>query len=1590
LGPQFSRVSGGEDNDVYYIPSSGGKTVINNFAHDEEMDTLFIDIDYSSIFCRRDVWDLVIGYCQTHAIRIRNWFSHALEEFHRHIYVTTADGVSFEAKTTETDAANYHVKCAAVSIDKSRSSSGQQVRLTGNFSEVIQVKGSNYSDRIYGNEKPNILIGGSGTDYLWGGNGTDTYIVERGTGTTQIANFANDKKEDVLVFDIPYTDIGVERQFSNNLLLYNLSNRADTMAQVLNWFFQSQWQHMMFSSRDHIRFTVKLNEAGIPIKHPYIIDLSESEHGVIISLEDPTSSRGISVNSEVAKEVKTILDSPHSDSVTGNALNNFLGCSGGTDNLAGREGKDTYVIDNTCGRAYINNNDSAEDYDLLLLKCPKSSISLLRHGRYDLIVRCSLPNKIQQTQLRYWFLTSQFRHLIVKTSDKISAFPPETVAEFIQTHGQLLPFQVETDEDCDGEARHVNLTAPQFLKCERFVSKTNSCSYSITGNNRNNYLDPGPDNPYGYQRLTGGNGTDTYVIGHNYGLLNIIDNYAEDSKVDHLLLNVLFHDIEVSLHGMDIHLRSLSSTNSLGVTIANYFTGESHQHLLVHSADGVLFQLVQEFPFIETIMVDFSMSTFSQVINTTGDCSIATTRLVIGSKMAENYIQGGKNTTKIVGGLKNDTIIGGPEGEDLIGQDGDDSIYGGPGNDVLYGGKGDDLLHGGLGNDIFYGGMGADVINGTSGSNTAIFSGYNFTGVAVDLQVGLGWHADAEGDSYDIVSNVIGSEYDDIIFGDNDDNILKGQGGDDFINPGGGDDLLHGGRGTDIYYLTDTFGHKAINNFATDNVTDMIVLNNTLWQNTCYHFLGTELQININFTIPNSSEAFSRLLGDRAFLLVTLPLWLENSTYQHVYFSFLDDFKTESDFTESNHQIQPAVNLIENSSIIQVLHSSLNDIQLRLDYDLSAYSQYDGLSFQLIHIQPNNVTYLPMPLLSTRNHVIRRTELKSGTAQHFALSLISCGLTVAMSPLVTNSTLPSQPSNTRITDVYYSGFTIQWTIPDNGTDPFISDYRYIVKVSSMNGRENFEFSASDNVLSVYNITQNTQYRIHVCSEINIVMNCAPPILATTFLSQCSIWSVLPPHLEIHHMEQNSDVALTRCESGYRLVGNNTISCNTLRLPQCIPITCALPSVPNAQVYSRPFGHIRPGDYVTWGCLSDYWVDFGVTEFSSVCVGQDSWYPPIHNCVLKPRCPSLTVPQHGSIANSSNVVTYHCSTGYRLQGPTTKSCVQDGNENVHWSPINDTVCIEYSCPTLLPQNNGNYSLVKQLYLPGDEVELVCYSGYYVRDDPISSESVRLRCLGESWNREQERCKLKFNIMIVDELLTSVRSTVRYAIPSLRHSPVPREVIDPEFICRNLIAIHHSPSLTSGVVQCSRYLRLSDGPSIYEGILSVSNSTGYEKVCINSTSAASIVCNALGYGRYTTSIYLSANLVLTTLSVSPPSLTRIVPSDNNCRHRISCRKSCGSLQINSGTKCRKSLEGQHCRVSCTRGYALIGPSSLTCTSQHWSNIPRCDGKLYMHMFCYSLDAGKYQPSCHALSMCSSHVTTQYPNAITLFSWRMHSAK
>lgn len=169
----------------------------------------------------------------------------------------------------------------------------------------------------------------------------------------------------------------------------------------------------------------------------------------------------------------------------------------------------------------------------------------------------------------------------------------------------------------------------------------------------------------------------------------------------------------------------------------------------------------------------------------------------------------------IEGRLGNDTIVGGNRPDTIYGNEGNDSIIGGNSNDAIYGGSGANIVRGGGGNDLFvtedesaqvYGGRGNDTLRGGSGAD--MFSGQDgtdtmdYSGHSEAVTVRLNGVADdgAPGERDNIatsVEHIIGTRYDDGIYGGAGPIEIEGGEGDDTLMAGAEDSLLDGGLGND-------------------------------------------------------------------------------------------------------------------------------------------------------------------------------------------------------------------------------------------------------------------------------------------------------------------------------------------------------------------------------------------------------------------------------------------------------------------------------------------------------------------------------------------------------------------------------------------------------------------------------------------------------------------------------------------------------------------------------------------------------------------------------------------------------------------------
>jgi Ca2+-binding RTX toxin-like protein len=168
-------------------------------------------------------------------------------------------------------------------------------------------------------------------------------------------------------------------------------------------------------------------------------------------------------------------------------------------------------------------------------------------------------------------------------------------------------------------------------------------------------------------------------------------------------------------------------------------------------------------------------------------------------------------------------IRGSDFADKLSGGSGDNMFEGGGGNDVLDGLGGNDILNGGFGDDMILGGTGADRLTGGRGNDT--LDGGSGSADVVDYSLDAGWHGvsvnlttgsaeDTWGDVDKLVNveNVVGTEFDDWIFGSKSANVITG---------GAGNDTLTGGGGNDTFVFGAGHGNDRINDFNKGDKLDV-------------------------------------------------------------------------------------------------------------------------------------------------------------------------------------------------------------------------------------------------------------------------------------------------------------------------------------------------------------------------------------------------------------------------------------------------------------------------------------------------------------------------------------------------------------------------------------------------------------------------------------------------------------------------------------------------------------------------------------------------------------------------------------------------
>jgi Ca2+-binding RTX toxin-like protein len=123
--------------------------------------------------------------------------------------------------------------------------------------------------------------------------------------------------------------------------------------------------------------------------------------------------------------------------------------------------------------------------------------------------------------------------------------------------------------------------------------------------------------------------------------------------------------------------------------------------------------------------------------------------------------------------------------------EGTDSI---PNNEGAAGSDHDDTILGTASHDLISGGGGDDLIDGRGGFDVAV---YALTQGPVNVNLGQGTSTGDGTDTFRDMEAVYGTEYDDVMVGSDADNVFFGDFGDDTMSGGGGDDIFYPDLGDD-------------------------------------------------------------------------------------------------------------------------------------------------------------------------------------------------------------------------------------------------------------------------------------------------------------------------------------------------------------------------------------------------------------------------------------------------------------------------------------------------------------------------------------------------------------------------------------------------------------------------------------------------------------------------------------------------------------------------------------------------------------------------------------------------------------------------
>ncbi len=606
------------------------------------------------------------------------------------------------------------------------------------------IRGLGGNDQIQSGAGHDLLDGGTGADQLVGGMGNDTYFFGHGYGQDYIDEQGDLADLDTLRLDAGITTADVRLQaqpYGHDVVILSLNGTADQLS--LGGFFfgaESRIDRTQFADGTLWDYNAMLAR----VEGVNLTGTADGEYLAGNVTNDTLSGLGGDDNLNGGDGNDILSGGDGSDLLEGQAGHDTLDGGAGVDTMIGGSGNDLYIVDTLSdsvselsgqgtdtvqssisytlganvehltltGSATINGTGNAHNNALTGNSGANTLTGGAGNDTYvvgagDTIVEAaSAGTDTVRTDIS-WILGTNLEHLVLTGTAAING-TGNTLANTLTGNSaanvlnggtgadMLIGGQGDDTYIVDNVSDRITEAANEGVDTVQssvtYTLATNVEHLTLTGtaaiNGTGNALDNILIGNSASNRLTGGAGNDTYVIGSGDTVVE-----ATNAGIDTVQSSITY---TLGSNVENLTLTGSSAINGTGNSLNNVLIGNSAANTLTGGAGNDTYVIGAGDTVVE------SASAGTDTVQ-----SLVTHTLVAN---VENLTLTGSSAINGTGNTLANVLIGNDAANTLSGVDG---------HDILAGGKGNDALNGGTGNDVFQfsRGDGQDSVTDNSGTS---------------------------------------------------------------------------------------------------------------------------------------------------------------------------------------------------------------------------------------------------------------------------------------------------------------------------------------------------------------------------------------------------------------------------------------------------------------------------------------------------------------------------------------------------------------------------------------------------------------------------------------------------------------------------------------------------------------------------------------------------------------------------------------------------------------------------------------------------------------------------------------------------------